>query len=142
MIFLLDQPFAGARKNSSLACELQVAHFRQDSVELVSDLRRLERISVELVSDLRRLKRISVELVSDLVSGFLTKTHFGHEMASRSAVWAENLRNLNSRTRGIRLWHSRGLVPFKFVRKITKPIFEKIPEFHQKIERNQAPGVP
>ena len=78
------------------------------------------------------LCRIYVETMSNLCRNYVEcmsnsypKNSFGHEKALQTAIWAENLCTLHSFSRGIRFWHSRGLVPTKNRQKNTKPIFSK-----------------
>ena len=82
----------------------------------------------ENVESVSNLCRINVKLVSNSCP----QNSFGHEMASQTAVWAENSSILHSCVRGIRFWHSRGLVPDNFSRKSAKPIFIKNSDFLKK----------
>ena len=85
-----------------------------------------------LAPGLSNLCRIYVESMSNLCRNYIEymsnsypKNSFGHEKALQTAIWAENLCTLHSFSRGIRFWHSQGLVPTKNRQKNTKPIFSK-----------------
>ena len=88
------------------------------------------RICVGSTPRMSNLCRIYVELMSNSCP----QNSFGHEMASQTAVWAENLSILYSCLRGIRFWHSRGLVPDNFRRKSANPFFQQNLEFPKKID--------
>ena len=75
----------------------------------------------ENVESVSNLCRINVKLVSNSCP----QNSFGHEMASQTAVWADNLSIHHSFLRGIRFWHSRGLVPDNFRRKSANQFFQK-----------------
>ena len=92
----------------TIAWNRTLAEYRKDNVQLMSAQTDYCRSSVASVS------------------GSYCKASTSPEMASKTLFWADTSRNLHRLMRGIRLWHSRGLVQTQKLQQIVKRLFVRV----------------